>query len=318
MTSPAISVVIPAHNPDGSRLRQTLRALQRQSLLPDALETLLVDNASTAFPPRSEYADVAPPNLRLIVEPRLGLTTARLAGIRAANGSIIVLVDDDNVLDPNYLAEVIRIFSLDARLAAAGGKSLPVFESSPASWQREFLSLLALRDLGDAELVARSFRPHGAKHNEYPAFAPVGAGMALRREAALAWADAVEHDPRRGGLDRSGDELVSGGDNDIVMTVLEQGWAVGYFPSLSLGHLIPAARLDAGYLARLNRAIQLSWVQVLGLHDANPWPGIARWTVPLRQMKAYFVHKAWRSPGRRVRWQGACGHFEGRASVSRS
>jgi glycosyltransferase involved in cell wall biosynthesis len=317
MTTLAVSAVIPAHNPNGGRLRATLGGLRKQSLPPENWETLLVDNASSAFPPKGEWAEAAPANLRVIAEPKLGLTSARLAGIRAAQGTIIVMVDDDNVLDPNYLAEVVRIFSLDGRLGAAGGKSLPVFESSPAPWQGEFLSLLALRDLGESELVARSFRPDGATLNEYPPFAPVGAGMALRREAALAWMDAVDRDPRRSRFDRSGLDLVSGGDNDIVMTLLEQGWTVGYFPTLSLGHLIPAARLDPGYLARLNRAIQRSWVQVLGLHGANPWPGIARWTVPLRQVKAYFVHKAWQTPVGRIRWQGACGHFEGRASVPR-
>jgi glycosyltransferase involved in cell wall biosynthesis len=311
----AVSVVIPAHNPDAGRLRETLRGLRNQSLPPDLWETFLVDNASTVFPSEKEYADAAPSNMRLISEPRLGLTSARLAGFRAARGATFVLVDDDNVLAPGYLAEVARLFARDPRLGAAGGRSLPSFESPPAPWQSEFLSLLALRDLGDSELLATSFRPQGALRNEYPLCAPIGAGMAIRREAALTWAETVERDPKRRRLDRSGLELVSGGDNDMVMTALEQGWTIGYFPSLSLNHLIPSARLDAAYLARLNRAIQRSWVQVLAIHGANPWAPIARWTVPLRQAKAFFRFRAWQSPKGHIRWQGACGQFEGRASI---
>jgi glycosyltransferase involved in cell wall biosynthesis len=311
--SPAITAIIPAHNPNAARLRETLRGLQNQSLPAQLWETLLVDNASTAFPPADAYADAAPVNIRLIGEPRLGLTSARLAGLREARGSTIIFVDDDNVLAPDYFSEVARLFVRETRLGAAGGRSLPVFESPPAAWQLEFSSLLALRDLGDKELLAQSFRPTGAAQNQYPLCAPIGAGMAVRREAALAWAEGIERDPNRRRLDRTGLDLTSGGDNDIVMTVLELGWSVGYFPTLRLNHLIPSERLETRYLARLNRAIQRSWVQVLAAHGANPWMPIARWTVPLRQFKAWIRCRPWRDPASYVRWRGVCGHFEGRA-----
>jgi glycosyltransferase involved in cell wall biosynthesis len=311
---PDITVVIPTHNPHMARLRETLRGLRDQSLASERWETLLVDNASNPSLSTGDIAESAPANLRIIQEARLGLTSARLAGFSGACGKTIVLVDDDNVLTPGYLAEVARLFDRDPRLGAAGGKSLPTFESPPALWQGEFFPLLALRDLGDAELVATSFRPEGSVQNEYPAFAPIGAGMAIRREAALAWAASAEGDPKRRRLDRSGLELVSGGDNDIVMTLLEQGWSVGYFPALSLYHLIPSSRLEPRYLARLNRAIQRSWIQVLTLHGANPWPPISDASVPLRQLKAWFTRRAWSGPAAYIRWQGACGHFEGRAT----
>jgi len=320
MTAPvstAVTVVIPSHNPHLGRLRETLRGLRIQSLANDAWETLLVDNASSAFPADADYADSAPPNLRALRESRIGLTSARLAGIRAARGAAIVLVDDDNVLAPDYLAEVARLFARDSRLGAAGGKSLPVFESPPAPWQNEFLSLLAVRDLGETELLATSFRPAGAAQDPYPLCAPIGAGMALRREAALEWAAGAERDPNRRRLDRTGLDLASGGDNDIVMAVLEHGWSVGYFPSLSLSHMIPSARLDPRYMARLNRAIQRSWIQVLAAHNANPWAPIARWTVAPRKLKAWFANRAWKGPASQIRWQGACGHFEGRAAIPR-
>jgi len=318
MTAPApteATVVIPSHNPHLGRLRAALAGLRRQSLAPELWETLLVDNASSSFPNETEYGDDAPRNLRVIREPRLGLTSARIAGVRAARGSTIVFVDDDNILAPGYLAEALLIFARDGLLGAAGGKSLPVFESPPAPWQREFLPLLAVRDLGDAEQVATAFRPPGAASNQYPACAPIGAGMALRREAALAWVEGVERDPGRRRLDRSGLDLSSGGDNDLVMSVLELGWSVGYFPSLSLDHVIPPARLDPRYLARLNRAIQRSWIQVLAAHGACPWRPIPGWTVAPRRLKAWFAYRAWAGPAARIRWQGACGHFEGRAAV---
>jgi len=230
--------------------------------------------------------------------------------LNQGKAAIVVLIDDDNILASDYLAHVVGLFAEQPRLGAAGGKSLPEFETMPPAWTREFFPLLALRDPGPEAAIAQSLSSTQGGFNEYPAAAaPIGAGMALRREAAAAW---LTDSSRRALSDRRGSELSSGGDNDIVLTLLEHGWHVGYFPELSLTHLIPAARLDPAYLWRLNSGIQKSWMEVLRKHAANPWPPIAPWTVPLRQLKAWFTHRAWSSPAAWIRWQGACGHFEGR------
>lgn len=138
--------------------------------------------------------------------------------------------------------------------------------------------------------------------------------MALRRNAVESWLARSEQSHL---TDRRGAELTSAGDNDIVLNVLQSGWQVGYFPELQLTHLIPASRLDAGYLARLNHGIQKSWQQVLALHNASPWPPLSQSGAALRKYKAWFKYRAWSSPAARIRWRGACGHFEGRVSPTR-
>ena len=310
--TPELTVVIPTHNPDVSRLRRTLGGLRAQNLAADRWETVLIDNASPEPINADMLSDSAQKNLRVACEPQLGLTAARRRGLTEARAPLMVLVDDDNVLAPDYLSRVIRLFAEHPRLGAAGGKSLPEFETMPEPWTKEFFPLLALRDPGESPAIATTLTPPGAMRREYPAdAAPIGAGMALRREAVAAWLDASSLMPIS---DRRGAELTSGGDNDIVFTLLEHGWHVGYFPELSLTHLIPSARLAPDYLARLNRGIQKSWMQVLTRHHANPWPPIASWSVPLRQLKAWFACRGWSSRSAHIRWQGACGHFEGRVS----
>lgn len=306
---PAVSVIVPAHNPDPLRFDRTLRGLCEQTLPASKFEVLVVDNASTRFPEASAFAASAPGNLRVIAEPKLGLTFARRRGLAESKGDVIVLVDDDNVLAADYLERVVAIFTRRPQLGAAGGKSLPLFERAPDGWAKEFLPLLALRDLGPAEIIAAPPTPDAAGRIEYPSCAPIGAGLALRRDPAIAWAAQAVANPLP---DRSGAALTSGGDNDLVFTVLAHGWHVGYFPELSLTHLIPATRLEPAYLGRLNRGIQQSWMQVLTKHHANPWPPIAGWSVPWRKLKAWFTYRAWSSPAARIRWLGACGHFEGR------
>ncbi|MCC6416500.1 MAG: glycosyltransferase family 2 protein, partial [Opitutaceae bacterium] len=148
-----ISVIIPTHNPDPQRLRRTLTALRAQTLTVEQWECLLVDNASLPALQLADWVNDAPATLRLVVEPTLGLTAARRAGLNAAHGELAVLVDDDNVLAPDYLTEALRLFDATPKLGAAGGKSLPEFETEPPEWTREFFPLLALRDLGSEQVI---------------------------------------------------------------------------------------------------------------------------------------------------------------------
>ena len=306
-----LSVIIPTHNPDPGRLHRTLLGLRAQTLPAADWETVLVNNASDRFLVADFFAACAPANFSIALETELGLTAARRRGLTAARGDLAILVDDDNVLAPDYLTNVSTLFAAHPQLGAAGGKSQPGFAVEPAEWMREFFPLLALRDLGEASLIATNLRPPGSPRNEYPAFAPIGAGMALRRAAWEAWLRAPAGHTLS---DRRGTSLSSSGDNEIVFQVLKAGWHAAYFPQLVLTHLIPAGRLEPDYLARLNRGIQQSWMQVLALHDASPWPPLTPAGATLRQARAWITHRAWSSPAARIRWQGACGHFAGRVS----
>jgi glycosyltransferase involved in cell wall biosynthesis len=303
-----LTVIIPTHSPHAGRLARTLAGLHVQTLPAADWELVLVDNASTPAITLADLPASRPASLRIVHEPQLGLAHARRRGFIEARGEYLVLVDDDNVLARDYLSQVVTLFARHPKLGAFGGRSRPEFETPPALWQHEFFNLLALRDLGPTAETA-GLRPPGISRDTYPLCSPIGAGMALRRSAVQSWLDAA--DPAAL-TDRRGGELTSGGDNDIVMHALRAGWEVGYFPELELTHLIPASRLDPVYLARLNRGIQKSWMQVLTKHGLNDWPPIPAWTVPLRSLKAWFTHRAWSSAAAHIRWHGACGHFAGR------
>jgi len=330
-----VSVILPAHNPDEGRLQRVLRALNAQTLAPDGWELVVIDSASTpALKPLGFESRCAPARMRVLRLETPGLGRARKAGMEAAAGEVLVLVDDDNVLQPDYLERAIALFSSNPRLGAAGGKSLPEFTEPPAQWTEEFFPLLALRDLGDKAQVSDAPTAHEAPSNAaepheppekgmsgdetrhetrfalcYPSFAPIGAGMALRAEAARDWAQRKDLEAIP---DRRGTNLSSGGDNDIVLCLLAAGWEIGYFPSLVLTHLIPPQRLEAAYLGRLNRGIQESWMRVLTRHGANRWGPLSFAGARLRVARAWLRHKAWRGPAEWVRWQGAAGHFLGR------
>lgn len=125
-----LSVITCSHNPREGYLAQVFDALKKQTLDQQRWEYLLIDNASAN--PLAARSDLSwHSNARPIREEKLGLTHARLRGIREARGSILVFVDDDNVLDADYLEQVVHVSDEWPRLGAWGGQTRPRFEVPP-------------------------------------------------------------------------------------------------------------------------------------------------------------------------------------------
>ncbi len=298
-----ISVILPTHDPRLDHFTSTLTSLQEQTLATENWELLVIDNASKApLPTHPVIEGQTSTQCRLIRENKLGLTAARRCGIQHAEGDILIFVDDDNVLDSHYLETALNLMTEQPELGACGGKVIPLFESSPPQWIEEFAPLLACQDFGKEPILSGPFV------GNYPKHAPVGAGLVLRTASARSWTESNSTCI----TDRSGAELSSGGDNDIILHILKSGKWIGWFPSLKLDHLIPEARTEPAYLARLNEGIQKSWMQLNTLHGINPWPPISAWSLPLRTLKAWITHQGWNYPAGYIRWKGACGHFKGR------
>lgn len=244
--SSAITVIMCVHNPHAGRLARVLDALRSQTLPPENWSLLVIDNASN--PPLAGRGIALPANATILVEAELGLTAARLAGIAAAQGELLVLIDDDTVAAPDYLAVALGLMQSQPQLGAAGGRIRGDFEAAPAGWMHGFLDVLALRDFGERPI--RALAP-----NQLGPWEPCGAGMVVRSRVARAYAAMVRDDPRRR-LDRVGTRLSSCGDTDLARTATDLGMELAYEPRLHLTHLIPAARLRFGYLARLTYCIQ--------------------------------------------------------------
>jgi glycosyltransferase involved in cell wall biosynthesis len=304
-----LSVVIPTHAPRQEFLERVLDGLRLQTLPSTQWQLLLVDNASPV--PLSPELVAWHPHGRLVREPRLGLTHARLRGLVETSGEVVVWVDDDNVLAPDYLLRVCHVFAAHPDLGAAGGASHAAVVGPVPTWYRPGLAPLGCRDHGPQDIWMDW--QSGSRH--YPDAAPIGAGLAIRRRAMWTWADAVEHDHRRLALGRAGCSLASGEDNDINLTLLAAGWRLLYLAGARLTHLIPSQRLELNYQKRLARASFRDFVRVLDLHGIRPWSSIPTWTVPLRSAWAWLRYRPWRHPAEQVRWWGAMGQYEGRALI---
>ena len=240
---PDISVIICTHNPRLDYLRRVLDALKAQTLPVEQWELLLIDNASKEK--LSDAWDLSwHPCARHIREDELGLTPARLRGIRESNGQLLVFIDDDNVLCPDYLAVALQAMRKNALLGVLGaGRILPEFEAPPTAEVIPFLNSLALRD------EPRAHYSNETTHHT-PAL-PYGGGLCVLRKFAQSYLDSCRIRTVATSLDRSGEDLLSGGDIDLALHACREGYLAGVIPELQLTHLIPSSRVDPNYLVRL-------------------------------------------------------------------
>ena len=245
-----ISVITCSHNPRADYLAQVIQALKNQTLDKQRWEYLLIDNTSDE---RLETRiDLSwQPNARHIREEKLGLTPARLRGIRESTGEILVFVDDDNVLDADYLEQVVEVRNRHAMIGAWGGQRRPVFEQQPPAWTRRHWAHLALSEFE---------KDSWSNKRELAETMPNGAGLCVRKAVANFYLDLHESGKRAFVMDRNGSSLISGGDIDLALCACDLGMGVGLFAALKLQHLMPSERLQEDYLLRLTEGIGYSGV----------------------------------------------------------
>ena len=246
-----LDVVICTYN-NASLLDRTLDFLGRQQAGPGIeWRVLIVDNNGT-----DDTAGVVEkhrrsnlPRLRILVEPRQGLTPARLCGVTNTSADWLAFLDDDCLVSENWIANVCAFARAHPTCGAFGGKVIPEWEHPPPEWLSRFHYCFAEQD-------------HGAGVKQVDCL--VGAGMVINRAALLrsGWLD------RQFLQDRIGRKLVSGGDVEIALR-LRAVSALWYTPECSIRHFIPAWRTSCDYLCRINRGLGTSKL----LEDAMLWRG---------------------------------------------
>jgi len=246
--NPYISVIICSHNPRPDYIEKVLNALKAQTLSRERWELLLIDNASTQL--LREIIDLSwHPNARHIREEQLGLTLARLCGIQEAKAEVIVFVDDDNILDLDYLEIVLQIGKEWLILGAWGGQAVPEFKEKPPDWTKPFWGKLAIREF-DQDKWSNLINQDETT--------PYGAGLCVRKTVAEKYAELIHTDPKRSKLGRTGKSLSACEDIDLAYTACDIGLGTGIFKDLKLTHLIPPNRLQEEYLLRLIEGLTYS------------------------------------------------------------
>ncbi|MEH2307065.1 glycosyltransferase [Nostoc sp.] len=253
-----VSVIICTHNPRKDYLDRVLAALKEQTLSINLWELLLIDNASDQIL-SSEFDLTWHPNACYLREEQLGLTPARLRGIKEALGQTLVFVDDDNVLDSDYLEIALQISKDYQFIGAWGGQTRPEFEIEPPEWTKQYWEMLAIREFNRDKWSNLLYET-----------TPCGAGLCIRKFVAEKYAESVCTQTERINLDRKGKQLTSGGDSDLAYTACDVGLGTGQFTALKMTHLIPAFRLQLDYLERLAEGMSYSHTILHSLRGEVP------------------------------------------------
>jgi glycosyltransferase involved in cell wall biosynthesis len=245
---PEVSVIICTHNPREQVLQRAIEGLRGQTLPLGRWEFVLVDNASAK--PLADHLDLSwHPAARIVRETELGLTPARLRGIAETKGELVVFVDDDNVLDPDYLEQAVRLAAEHRLLGAFGGNCRGEFAAPLPPWIQKYLPGLVIHEVD---------RDHWSNAYEWSHACPYGAGMCVRRAVADTYAANVSKKTLLKKLGRTGTRLLSGEDTDLAWTAIDLGMGTGRFRALRLLHLIPEGRLTEDYIVRLYAGFRYS------------------------------------------------------------
>lgn len=228
------SIVIATYN-RAADLRETLQSLA--GLRPAAAwEVIVVDNNSPDDTRRvvETAAQTFPVPLRYVFEREQGRSPALNAGIRLAQGDIIVTTDDDVRVEPDWLdraAEGLERLRCDY----VGGRVLPIWGGPRPAW---------LPNHGGKHWAVIALLDYGPEPIEFGRRVPLGVNMAFRRDA---FTRAGLFDPNTG---RKAGTLLGQEVREWCIRARAAGVRGFYVPGMVVQHIIPAARLNKRYFRR--------------------------------------------------------------------
>ena len=228
------SIVIATYNRAGD-LRGTLESLARLRPSGD-WETIVVDNNSTDDTRAVVEAAAAtfPAPLHYVFEKQQGRSPALNAGIRRAQGAIVVTTDDDVRVEPDWLdraADGLNRLGCDY----VGGRVLPIWGAPRPAW---------LPDRGGKHWAVIALLDYGAEPIEFGARVPLGVNMAFRRGV---FERVGLMDPNTG---RKAGTLLGQEVREWCIRARAAGLRGFYIPEMVVRHIIPASRLTRQYYRR--------------------------------------------------------------------
>jgi glycosyltransferase involved in cell wall biosynthesis len=208
---PQASIVVCTRN-RGENIQSTLRSLLANS--DPAFELIVIDQSTDDTTAQAVAAFGGDGRLRYLRSSTQGLSVARNLGLMEAQGELVLMTDDDCEVPADWIAQMVAIFTQHPQVACV------------------FCDVLAGPFDASAGFVPYSIHKREslvAQIEEYEPGAGIGAGMALRRSAAL---DIGGFDEQLG----AGRELASGEEVDLVLRLLLKGYQIYHTKATSVVH----------------------------------------------------------------------------------
>lgn len=180
-------------------------------------------------------------NFHYFVETTPGLSYARNRGMREAHGNWFVFLDDDSMVQADYIENLGNFLVSHPNAGAFGGAIEPFFEKeSPvwlSKWSMGFVSAINLGN--EVKLFPK---------DKYP----IGANMGIARNVINQIGDFNTS------LGRTKNLLLGGEEKDIFMRIHAEGYPIYYFPLIEVKHCIPPRRTTDEYIRNLGYGVGVS------------------------------------------------------------
>jgi glycosyltransferase involved in cell wall biosynthesis len=283
-----VSIVVCTYN-RADMLRDALRSLARLRLPAGiAAEVLVVDNASKDHTPQvvDEVAAESAIPVRVVRESQQGVVHARNRGVADSRGEWIAFFDDDQLADPDWIAELLDAAKQKQVRCIGGYVALKL----PDGCDRKLAPFCRVL-LG--ETVGRN-SPRAYNHRVTPGTGNVIVHRSVFDEVGLF--DPAYHQ--------------RGEDTDLFQRMLSAGIRGWFNPRAIVQHVTPAERMTDVYLLRLCR------LMAEGMADDEreahgPWKYPFVWLARLgqaagmilpRRIRAFVLRDRELALGARCRW----------------
>lgn len=240
------SIVVCTYNPNLELLSRLLNAIQNLDFSLSDYEVIIIDNNSN--PSLNSISCVTEflnshANSRILLEEKQGLTSARIAGIKAALHDWIIFFDDDNEPTNDYLIESAKVIDVNTNVGAWGPGIVNVVYTDNAvpKWLDKYRYIFQ----------ERNDKAIKYDNNLWWQFCyPFGTGLIIKKVICQTYITNVES-KKYLLSDRKHKSLSSGGDMQLVYTALNMNFYAGVSPGIKLNHLICNSKSNTRYIGRL-------------------------------------------------------------------
>lgn len=246
---PSVSVIVCAYTEERwDELVKAIQHLSEQLPAPDEI-ILVIDHNPLLFDRAQRHF----PRVKVLPNKETrGLSGARNSGVNAAQGEILVFIDEDAWPEPGWLAQLLDAYA-DPAVLGAGGAILPEWDGERPAWFPEEFDWV----------VGCTYK--GMPDQTSPVRNLIGANMSFRR-SVFETVGGFNHMIGRVGNFPSGCEET---ELSIRATQMKPGGILLYIPGARVHHRVPISRSRWSYFSSRCYAEGLSKAMVTHLVGAG-------------------------------------------------
>lgn len=215
------SIIIPTIN-SAQSISHTIEAWVNQALDRTKYEIIIVgNNCKDETKQIQDIFHFSRCKLNYLFEKVPGATNARHRGAKEAKGDILVFADDDGIVNPGCLEEILKVYEQNPNAEAVACKIDVQWDGEEPDWISPYKFMLGQLDYGDEVSYSTKYWMNGGL-------------MSVKKETF----------ERLGGFnpDLIGEHLIGDGDTGFVRKLHDEGILIGWAPKAHMYHMQQVAK----------------------------------------------------------------------------